>query len=101
MEVPMLTWTVRIQPSDERSFGYKATFSRPGTGGPRPPDRPVVPHYLYGQGDLAVFLEDLGAPAPRIGNLLDELDGRRSAEISVDIEDEALNNLRNERSQSL
>jgi hypothetical protein len=48
-----------------------------------------------------VFLEDLGAPAPRIGNLLDELDGRRSAEISVDIEDDALNNLQNERSQSL
>lgn len=98
----MMTWTVRIQPSDERTFGYKATFSRPTAGGPRPPERPsVVPRYLYGQGDLAVFLEDLGAPAPRIGNLLDELDGRRSAEISVDIEDEALNNLQNERSQSL
>lgn len=98
----MLTWTVRIQPSDERSFGYKATFSRPVTGGTRPTDRPsVVPHYLYGQGDLAVFLEDLGAPAPRIGDLLDELNGRRSAEISVDIEDEALNNLQNERAQSL
>lgn len=94
----MLTWTVRIQPSDERSFGYKATFSRPITGGTRPL---LVPHYLYGQGDLAVFLEDLGAPAKRIGSLLDELDGRRSAEINVDIEDEALNNLPNERSQSL
>ena len=94
----MMTWTVRIQPSDERSFGYKATFSRPITGGTRPS---LVPHYLYGQGDLAVFLEDLGAPAPRIGNLLDELDGRRSVEISVDIEDEALNNFQNERAQSL
>jgi hypothetical protein len=95
----MLTWTVRIQPSDERSFGYKATFSGAGA---RSADRPaLVPRYLYGQGDLAVFLEDLGAPAPRIGSLLDELDGGPSAEISVDIEDEALNNLRNERSQLL
>ena len=98
----MLTWTVRIQPSDERSFGYKATFSGEGAGGARSADHPVlVPRYLYGQGDLAVFLEDLGAPAPRIGSLLDELDGGPSAEISVDIEDEALNNLRNERSQLL
>ncbi len=97
----MLTWTVRIQPSDERAFGYKATFSREAAVGVRT-DRPaLVPRYLYGQGDLAVFLEDLGAPAPRIGSLLDELDGGPSAEISVDIEDEALNTLRNERSRSL
>lgn len=97
----MLTCTVRIQASDERSFGYKATFSRAGAGA-RSADRPVADaRYLYGQGDLAVFLEDLGAPAPRIGSLLDELDGGPSAEISVDIEDEALNNLRNERSQVL
>ncbi len=98
----MLTWTVRIQPSDERSFGYKATFSRAGAVGVRSADRPgLIPRYLYGQGDLAVFLEDLGAPAPRIGSLLDELDGGPSAEISVDIEDEALNTLQNERSQAL
>lgn len=90
----MLTWTVRIQPSDERTFGYKATFSRPVSGGPRPAQRPSpVPRYLYGQGDLAVFLEDLGAPAPSIGSLLDELDGRPSAEIRIDIEDEALKTL--------
>jgi len=96
----MLTCMVRIQTSDERTFGYKATFS-PEAGG-RPADRLVPdPRYLYGQGDLAVFLEDLGAPAPRIGSLLDELDGGPSAEIRVDIEDEALNNLRNERSQIL
>ncbi len=48
-----------------------------------------------------MFLEDLGASAPRIGSLLDELDGGPSAEIRVDIEDEALNNLRNERSEIL
>lgn len=98
----MLTWTVRIQPSDERSFGYKATFSHAGAGSARSADRPaLVPRYLYGQGDLAVFLEDLGAPAARIGSLLDELDGGPSAEISVDIEDEGLKTLQNERSQSL
>jgi hypothetical protein len=94
--------TVRIQPSDERSYGYKATFSRPGSGGARSTDRPApFPRYLYGQGDLAVFLEDLGAPAPRIGSLLDELDGGPSAEIRIDIEDEALKTLQKERSQSL
>lgn len=98
----MLTCTVRIQASDEMSFGYKATFSRARAVGVLPADRPVAdPRYLYGQGDLAVFLEDLGAPAPRIGSLLDELDGGPSAEIIVDIEDEALNTLRNERSQLL
>ena len=97
----MLTCMVRIQPSEERTFGYKATFSREGASG-RAADRPVPdPRYLYGQGDLAVFLEHLGASAPRIGSLLDELDGGPSAEIRVDIEDEALNNLRNERSQIL
>lgn len=98
----MLTCMVRIQTSDERTFGYKATFSREESGGARPAERPVPdPRYLYGQGDLAVFLEDLGASAPRIGSLLDELDGGPSAEIRVDIEDEALNNLRNERSEIL
>lgn len=97
----MLTCTVRIQASDERTFGYKATFSSAAAGA-RSAERPVPdPRYLYGQGDLAVFLEDLGAPAPRIGSLLDELDGRRSAEIRIDIGDEALNTLQNERSQSL
>jgi hypothetical protein len=98
----MLTCMVRIQASDERTFGYKATFSREGAASARAADRPVPdPRYLYGQGDLAVFLEDLGASAPRIGSLLDELDGGPSAEIRVDIQDEALNNLRNERSQIL
>ena len=98
----MLTCTVRIQASDERSFGYKATFTRSAAGAARAAERQVPdPRYLYGQGDLAVFLEDLGASAPRIGSLLDELDGGPSAEIRVDIEDEALNNLRNERSQVL
>lgn len=97
----MLSCMVRIQTSDERTFGYKATFSREEAGG-RAAERAVPdPRYLYGQGDLAVFLEDLGASAPRIGSLLDELDGGPSAEIRVDIEDEALNNLRNERSQIL
>lgn len=96
----MLTCTVRIQTSDERTFGYKATFS--SAAGARSADRPVPdPRYLYGQGDLAVFLEDLGAAAPRIGSLLDELDGRPSAEIRIDIEDEALKTLQNERSQLL
>lgn len=97
----MLTCMVRIQTSDEQAFGYKATFSREEAGA-RAADRMVPdPRYLYGQGDLAVFLEDLGASAPRIGSLLDELDGGPSAEIRVEIEDEALNNLRNERSQIL
>ncbi|HEX9285730.1 MAG TPA: hypothetical protein VF999_00545 [Thermoanaerobaculia bacterium] len=88
----MWNWKVRILPSDEGSFEYKATFSLSGAEGDGDvSEREVLePKYLYGQGDLAVFLEDLGAGAGAIGVLLDELNDRPNAEIIVEIGDEAL-----------
>ena len=80
---------IRIQPSEERSFGYKATLSLAGAGGAEASrDRVLEPRYLYAQGDLAVFLEDLGARRNEIGDLLDRLDrGGRNAEIVVAVAD--------------
>ena len=46
--------------------------------------------YLYGDGDLAVFLEDLGAAAPEIWILLEQLHGRKTAEMMVEVTDEAM-----------
>jgi hypothetical protein len=98
---PMWNWKVRILPSDEGSFEYKAMFSLSDAradGGLA--ERQVLePKYLYGQGDLAVFLEELGAGAGAIGVLLDELNDRPNAEITVEIGDEALELLWAGRSQ--
>jgi hypothetical protein len=97
----MWSWKVRILPSDEGSFEYMATFSISGAGREGlPAERQVLePRYLYGQGDLAVFLEDLGAGSGAIGVLLDELNDRPNAEIIVEIGDEALELLWMSRSQ--
>lgn len=84
------SWTVRIQPSDQRSFEYKATLSLSESAGRGRDREPLGPRYLYGQGDLAVFLEDLGAGSRQILNLLGDLNHRAAAEISVDVGDEAL-----------
>jgi hypothetical protein len=89
---PLWTWKVRILPSDAGSFEYMATFSFSGSDPEGlPAERQVLdPRYLYGQGDLAVFLEDLGAGAGAIGVLLEELNDRPNAEIIIEIADEAL-----------
>jgi len=99
--LPMWNWKVRILPSDEGSFEYKAMFSLSDAHGDGPlTERQVLePKYLYGQGDLAVFLEELGAGAGAIGVLLDELNDRPNAEITVEIGDEALELLWAGRSQ--
>jgi hypothetical protein len=87
----MWSWKVRVQPSDEGDFEYMAVFSLTGSvREPRASRQVLDARYLYGQGDLAVFLEDLGAAPPEIGSLLDELDGRPTAEIVVEIGDEAM-----------
>ena len=88
----MWSWKVRILPSDAGSFEYMATFSLSGAGpeGLVAERQMLDPKYLYGQGDLAVFLEDLGAGAAAIGLLLEELNDRPNAEIIVEIADEAL-----------
>ncbi len=88
----MWSWKVQIQPSDEQSFEYKATFalSKKGLREGIAEGPVLAPRYLYGQGDLAVFLEDLGAGAPAIGTLIQELNDRPSAEIVVEIAEEAM-----------
>jgi hypothetical protein len=46
--------------------------------------------YLYGDGDLAVLLQDLGAGVAEICGLIETLQKRNSAEIVVDVTEEAM-----------
>ena len=80
-----LDWMVRIQPARLDPFVFKATFERSGTALGL-----LDARYLYGDGDLAVFLEDLGAGAPAICGLLQSLEARGAAEIAIDITEEAM-----------
>ena len=80
-----LDWMVRIQPAQLEPFVFKATFERSGTA-----VGVLDARYLYGDGDLAVFLEDLGAVAPAIWSLLRSLEARGAAEIAIDITEEAM-----------
>lgn len=78
-------WTVRVQPAQRDRFVFVATFERSGT-----PGGILESHYLYGDGDLAVFLEDLGAGTPAIRTLLERLRSNADAEIAIDITEEAM-----------
>ena len=78
-------WKVRIGPAEKEPYHFKATFLAAAKNAPAPETC-----YLYGDGDLAVFLEDLGAGVSAIRNLLDRLDGQKTAEIGVPVTDEAL-----------
>lgn len=89
-------WKVRVQPSDQTPYQFKATMLLKEAGGAG--DLEV--NYLYGDGDLAVFLEDLGAPVPAICVLIEELRGRRTAEILVDVSDEAMEVLSRRRPEA-
>jgi len=51
---------------------------------------PIASQYLYGHGDLAVFLEDLGAQTGEILGLLDRMHGGAVEEISITPTDEAM-----------
>ena len=64
-----------------------ATFLQ---GGSADDERALDALYAYGDGDLAVLLQDLGADAGAICGLLDRLQERRSADIMVDVTDEAM-----------
>ena len=79
------SWTVRIRPAQLEPFVFVATFERSGT-----PRGLLDAHYLYGDGDLAVFLEDLGAGTTGIWKLLDSLRSSADAEIAIDITEEAM-----------
>jgi hypothetical protein len=76
---------IRVQPSDRRTFEYKATFVFTDYS-----VNPIASQYLYGNGDLAVFLEDLGAPAAAILDLLGKIARGAIEEISVTPTDEAM-----------
>ena len=79
-------WKVRVQRSDQTPYQFKATMLLKGAAEPGALDA----SYLFGDGDLAVFLEDLGAAVPAICTLIEELRGRRTAEIRVDVTEEAM-----------
>jgi hypothetical protein len=80
-------WKIRIQPAERTPFVFKATFLRPDS----PSDEKALDVlYAYGDGDLAVLLQDLGAGVGEICGLLDTLQESKSAEIMVDVTDEAM-----------
>jgi len=76
-------WKIHIAPAGRKPFMFVAKFS--GQDG-----SVLDARYLYGDGDLAVFLEDLGAAKAGIGQLLDTLYTERVAEISIDVTEEAM-----------
>jgi hypothetical protein len=79
-------WKIRIQPAERTPYEFKATLLLRGSG-----DASALEvSYLYGDGDLAVFLEDLGAAAPEICGLIDELHGRPTGEIVLNVAEEAM-----------
>ena len=80
-------WKIRVQRAEQKPFAHKATFVRMSSGGD---ENALDARYLYGDGDLAVLLEDLGAGAPEICRLIDTLQGQNSAEISVDVTEESM-----------
>lgn len=79
-------WKVRVQPSDQTPYQFKATMLLKGAAEPGA----LEVSYLYGDGDLAVFLEDLGAAVPAICALIEQLRGRRTAEIWLEVTEEAM-----------
>ena len=78
---------IRVKGSDVRPFQYSTTFVLDGLA---PASGPLEAHYLYGDGDLAVFLEDLGIDVPVILRLLNRLTEEGSAEAPVSVPREVL-----------
>jgi hypothetical protein len=79
-------WKIRVQPSKRAPYVHEAVFVR-ATGGD---ENALEARYLYGDGDLAVLLEDLGAGASEIFRLLDAIHSRQSAEIFIDVTEESM-----------
>jgi hypothetical protein len=78
-------WKIRVGPSEKKPYHFKATFVLDSAD-----SGAMEVCYLYGDGDLAVFLEDLGAGVPAIRSLLDTLHGQKTAEIGLDVTEEAM-----------
>jgi hypothetical protein len=73
---------IRIRLSDRPSFKYSASLLLRKTGGA---PSPLETAYLYGEGDLAVFLEDRGADHGAIGNLLEAIRDLPAADVLIDV----------------
>ena len=80
-------WKIRVQAADQPPYAFKATFVVRASGRD---ESALDVRYLYGDGDLAVLLEDLGALGPEIKRLIDSLQGQPKAEISIDVTEEAM-----------
>jgi hypothetical protein len=80
-------WKIRVQSADCTPFAFKATFVGGKTGRD---ENALDVRYAYGDGDLAVLLEDLGAGAPDICRLISALHERASAVIEVEVSEEAM-----------
>jgi hypothetical protein len=80
-------WKIRVQPAGRLPFAFKATFVSRSTDRD---ERALDIQYLYGDGDLAVLLDDLGAGASEIYGLIETLQKTRSGEIDVDVTEEAM-----------
>jgi hypothetical protein len=80
-------WMIRVQPAGRQPYLFKATFVVRRTG---KDEGSLDVKYLYGDGDLAVLLEDLGAGVPEICGLIETLREKPSAEIKIDVTDEAM-----------
>jgi hypothetical protein len=78
---------IRVEGSDVRPFQFSTTFVVNGLAASA---NPLEAHYLYGDGDLAVFLEDLGITVPVILRTLNQLTEQGSAETPVNIPGEVL-----------
>ena len=80
-------WKIRVQPAGRTPFAFKATFVTKSTDHD---ERALDSRYVYGDGDLAVLLEDLGARVSEICHLIETLRKDQSAEIEVDVTEEAM-----------
>jgi len=80
-------WKIRVQPAERSPFLFKATFVQRGSGGE---ENALEVLYVYGDGDLAVLLQDLGAGVSEICGLLETLESRPSAEILIKVTEEAM-----------
>ncbi|MGH9399375.1 MAG: hypothetical protein ACRD00_03340 [Thermoanaerobaculia bacterium] len=78
---------IRVEGSRVRPFQYSTSFVLDGLSAAA---SPLESHFLYGDGDLAVFLEDLGLDAPMILLLLSRLTREGAAEVPVSVPREVL-----------
>lgn len=78
---------IRVEGSRVGPFRYTTTFLLEGLAAG---SNPLESHDLYGDGDLAVYLEDLGLDAGMILRLLSRLTEEGAAEVPVSVPREAL-----------